>query len=115
MTLPYGLPAVRRRAPRKVNGYSGETEDLNWAAAVDVDLGTCAFDPGGSVEPTLDGRASVVTQPSALFVNEHPDVRADDRLVIGEREWQVDGDPADYRNPWSNFGGLVVRLKAVEG
>lgn len=115
MTLPYGLPTVRRRAPKVTNGYSGESDRYDWDAAVDTSIGTCAFDPGGSVEPTQDGRSSVVSQPSALFPGEWPDVKADDRLVIGEREWQVDGDPGDYRNPWSGFGGLVVRLKAVEG
>lgn len=115
MNLPYGDPVTRRRAPLIPDDYSGEPEELDWANAVDTLIGVCAFDPGGSDEPTSDARSSVVTQPSALFPGQWPDVKATDRLIIRDREWQVDGDPADYRSPFTGFGGLQVRLKAVEG
>jgi hypothetical protein len=74
-----------------------------------------AFDPGGSREPVEVGRTQVVTTPKAYFT-ERPDVRADDLLLIRGDWFTVQGDPADWRDPFgSQVGGLVVELSRVEG
>jgi len=75
----------------------------------------CSFDPGGSVEPVEVGRAQVVTTPRAYFCT-HPDVVAEDRLILRGATYTVEGDPAHWRDPWgSDVGGTVVELRRVEG
>lgn len=84
-------------------------------APAQVAVGSAAFDPGGTRENVEVGRAPVVTTPKLYFLD-RPDLRAGDRVLVRDREWQVDGDPADWRGPWGGtVGGLVVELKAVTG
>lgn len=129
MMFPHGETVTRLRAPLAEDPYSGETIRRDWAGATwpsvfpavwpdDVEaleIPGCAFDPGGSSEPAEQGRASVTTQPSILAPF-GADITATDRVVIRDRTWDVDGDPAAYRNPFTGWeAGLVVKLKAVAG
>jgi hypothetical protein len=114
MAFPYGEPATRLRGTPLVDRFSGEATSIDWTAPNTAPL-TGAFDPGSSTVQFEVGRDPVVTQPS--FITDFgADVRAGDRLTIRGRTWDVDGDPAEYRSPFSGWeAGMVVKLKAVRG
>lgn len=113
---PYGETVTRLRAVAVVDPYSGEATGEDWTTPDTLDIPGCAFDPGGSSEPLDVGRASVVTQPTLYHPSTDLDVTAQDRIEVRGRTWQVDGDPAVYRNPYTGWeAGTAIRLKAVEG
>lgn len=107
-------PAIRLRATAAADRFSGENTALDWTTPSTLVL-RGAFDPGSSVELSDVARDSVTTQPSFL-TDFGADVRAGDRLTVRGRTWDVDGDPAEYRSPFSGWeAGMVVKLKAVSG
>lgn len=115
MDFPYGETAVRQRATTSVDPYSGEATGPDWTTPDSLDIPGCAFDPGGSTEPLEQGRTAVITQPT-VYAPFGADVRAGDRLVVRGRTWEVDGDPADYRSPFTGWEpGTTIKLKVVEG
>lgn len=116
MTMfPHGETVVRQRATSADNPYSGEAGDTDWTTPGLLTITGCAFDPGGSLEPTEQGRTAVITQPT-LYAPPNSDVLAGDRLVVRGRTWDVDGDPADWRSPFTGWEpGMAIKLKAVEG
>lgn len=74
-----------------------------------------AFDPGGTVEPMLPGQERVITTPT-LYVPFGQPIRARDQITVRGRRWEVDGDPADWKNPLVGWKpGTVVKLKEVTG
>lgn len=108
-----GEPVTRiRRTP------TGDLDRYGHPVMTDVQasVGSAAFDPGGTRENVEVGRAPVVTTPK-LYFTDRPDLHSGDRVLVRGREYEVDGDPADWRSPWSglSFGGLVVELKVVTG
>ncbi len=115
MDFPYGETVVRQRGVSTSNPYSTEATELDWTTPTTLTINGCAFDPGGSSEPTEQGRNAVITQPT-VYAPPGSDITAADRLVVRSRTWLVDGDPAEYVNPFTGWEpGLVVKLKAVEG
>lgn len=111
----HGELVIRQRATPVLDPYSGEPTDYSWDDPDLLDLPGCGFDPGGSVETSEVGRAPIVTQPT-VYADPSADVLAGDRLVVRGRTWEVDGDPADWRNPFTGWRpGLVIKLKAVSG
>lgn len=84
-------------------------------ADVETALSTALFAPGGSDEPVQVGRTPVVSSPGLYWRGEWPDVVATDRVRVRGRVFAVDGDPADWPPHGISPGGLVVKLKAVEG
>jgi hypothetical protein len=92
-----------------VHGNPVET----WAAAVVVE--GCAFDPGGSVESVEPGRNAVVSNPR-VFAPFGTVVGARDRVTVRGLVFVVDGDPAQWRNPYTgSTPGVVVNLERVGG
>lgn len=74
-----------------------------------------AFDPGGSRAPVEVGRTQTITTPK-LYFTEAPDLNADDNVQVRGRWYSVEGDPADWRDPFgSDVGGWVVELQKVSG
>lgn len=74
------------------------------------------FDPGGSREPVEVGREQTVTTPKLYFREQRPDLNKTDLVVMRGVEYQIEGDPADWRSPYgSTLGGLVVELKKAGG
>lgn len=101
----------RRRQQTGADRYGNPVYEL-----VDVVLGeTAAFDPGGSREPVEVGRTPTVTTPK-LYFTQWPDLVKTDLVVVRGEVFQIEGDPADWRNPWgSDVGGMVVELERAEG
>lgn len=113
--FPYGETVTRQRAQAVADRFSGEATALDWSSPDELAIAGCAFDPGSSSEPLEQARGAVVTQPT-VYAPRGADVLAADRIVVRGRTWQVDGDPADYRNPFTGWApGLVIKLKAVTG
>ena len=117
--LPYGETIVRLRAVLVADPYSGEDTKPAWddeaQPPAELDIPGCAIDPGGSTEPSEVGRESVVTKPT-VYAPFGADVLPGDRVVVRGRTWQVDGDPAEWRSPFTGWEpGTVIKLMAVEG
>lgn len=113
--LAYGETVTRLRGVPKSDRFSGEATTLDWSDPLELDISGCAFDPGSSIEPLEIGRDAVVTRPT-VYAPSGADVLAGDRIVIRGRTWQVDGEPADYRSPFSGWAaGLAIHVKAVSG
>ena len=98
-----------------------------------VDVPGCGFDPGGTVETYTPGRDAVVSSPrlfipSGVFVYEETNlfvldefgsrygVNARDRVTVRGIRYEVQGDPADWINPFTGWSpGGVVNLSRVAG
>lgn len=111
----HGETGVRLRAFAALDPYSGEEAELDWSAAYELTITDLAFNPGSSNEPTEVGRNSVVTQPE-VYAPVGVDVLAGDRLQIRGRTYSVEGDPQEWRSPFTGWeAGVVIKLKIVEG
>jgi hypothetical protein len=74
----------------------------------------CAFDPGASTEDN-DGRTATVTAPT-LYCPPGADLLASDQVLVRGTRYEVDGEPADWRDPFgSTLGGIVATLRKVVG
>lgn len=71
-------------------------------------LPPCLFAPIPTALPVAAGVAATVTDPTAYWPDEWPDVRASDVLVIDGDEWRVNGRPANW------LKGLAVNLTGAE-
>lgn len=113
--LPYGETVTRLRGVPVSDRFSNESTALDWSTPAQLAVKGCAFDPAASTEPLEQARNGVLSKPT-IYAPAGSDITAHDRLVVRGRTWQVDGDPADYRSPFTGWAaGLVVRLKAMEG
>ena len=68
-----------------------------------------------SSEPVAVGREAVIVKPSLYFPGQWPDITEDDQVRVRGVLYDVEGVPADWRDPWTGDGGLVVTLKVVKG
>jgi len=92
-----------------VHGNPAET----FAPSVDVD--DCAFDPGGSVETLSPGREVVVSRPR-VFLPAGTLITARSKVTVRGLEYRVDGDPADWKNPFTGWEpGIVAVLERAGG
>jgi hypothetical protein len=110
--MAWGEPVTRRRrAQSGTDRYGNPTY-----TTTDVVLEErAAFDPGGTREPVEVGREPVVTTPK-LYFTERPDLVSSDVVLVRGQAFTVQGDPADWRDPWgSAVGGLVVELQRAGG
>jgi hypothetical protein len=100
----------RRRTAGAQDRYGNPT--YTWT---ETPMSGVAFAPGGSVEPSEVGRASVVTTPK-LYSRAPVDVTVHDEFVVGGATYTVQGEPAVWVNPWTAAtAGTVVELERVDG
>lgn len=115
MDFPYGETVTRLRRPTITDSYSDEDEVGDWDDAYELDIDGCAFNPGTSSEPLEVARTAVITRPE-VYAPAGADVLAGDRLVVRDVTYDVVGNPADYRSPFTGWQpGLVISLEAVDG
>ena len=122
--VAYGFPAfIFPRHPRGVTAsllkYQAGAEDAygnatsewrEWAL-----LKGCAFDPGSSSEPRLAGQERVVVEPTLYAAYDAP-VEAQDRLIVQDLTYEVEGVARRWENPYSGRKlGCVVTLRLVTG
>lgn len=86
----------------------------SWATP--VSLGIYAYNPSSSSEILIDGHMHRVESAPMLYVPSSAVVGNRDRITARGKQFYVDGDPADYRNPYDPaMNGLAIKLKAVSG
>lgn len=117
--FPYGETVTRLRRFEEVDPYSQQVEVAAWDdpdnPPYELEIAGCAFNPGVSSEPLDLARNAVITRPE-VYAPAGSDVLAGDRLVVRELTYDVVGDPADFRSPFTGWApGLVVRLERVDG
>jgi hypothetical protein len=111
----HGETVTRQRAKAVTDPYSGESVALDWSTPLTATISGCGFNPGGTSEQVQTGRIPVVTRPE-VYAPAGSDIRAQDRLVVRGKTYEVDGEPAAWRSPFTGWEpGLVVSLKIVEG
>lgn len=73
------------------------------------------FAPNGLPEPHEPGRNAVQRGPT-LYLLPGSDVNEYDRVIVGGRQYAVDGSPDVWTNARTGRQhGIVARLKSVEG
>lgn len=111
----HGETVTRLRATPATDPYSGEATGLDWDAPDELDIDGCGFNPGQSSEPLQEARNAVTSQPE-VYAPFGSDVLSGDRIVVRGKTYDVDGEPADWRSPFSGWSpGMVIVLKRVEG
>lgn len=115
----YGDTATRLRRQLWDDPYSGEPTLRPWDDGGHepdaLEIPGFAFNPGGSNEVAADGRTIITTSPTA-YGPIGADVKAGDRLVVRGVTYNVDGNPAEWVNPFTGWAaGVAVPLELVEG
>lgn len=111
----FGETVTRLRGAPATDPYSGQATGIDWDTADELDIDGCGFNPGQSSEPLQEARNAVLTQPE-VYAPVGSDVLAGDRVVVRGKTYDVDGDPADWRSPFTGWQpGMVIALKRVEG
>lgn len=111
MSFPYGttVTLVRRVLLPAKDAYGND----QWSTT-QTPLTGCAVWPTGSVE-RQQGQDVVTTGLTALLPAGTV-VAATDKVTVAGLDYEVDGDPARFTDPFSNFDpGVEVRLKRVTG
>ena len=105
---------IQRGVPRQ-GRYSVEATDLDWTTPTETTVPCLGFSPGGSSEVSTEWRVAVSTQPT-VYLPTGTDITPADRVVVRGVTYEVDGDPADWRSPFSGWRhGLAVSLKRFGG
>lgn len=114
--FPFGETIIRIRAPRTPDAYNPAGPGVpDWSAAVETSLDGFAVDPGGSTEAATVNREQITTSPT-LYGPFGADVVASDRVRVRGVTWEVAGNRADWRNPFTGWeAGSSWPLRAVEG
>lgn len=117
MDFPFGETLTRLRATAAIDPYSGEPTGSSWDSPDELAIPGCGFDPGVSTENVTSVRDAVTVQPEA-YAPFGSDVLPGDRIrrELTGREYDVVGEPGDYRSPFTAWeAGMVIKLEAVSG
>lgn len=111
----HGETVARVRAGTVTDPYSQESR-LDWSTATETPLpGLWAVEPRPVGEPTQDAR-NAVTSGFTLYGPPGVDLTPADRVRVRGDVYEVDGEVAAWRNPFSGWEpGVVVQTKRVEG
>jgi hypothetical protein len=87
----------------------------NWTTATEIAHHGCAVAPRLEDEDRRNGREGIVTGWTVYFPA-GADVRGTDRVRIRGLEYRVDGQPAQWTNPYeAKPYGTVIHAGEVEG
>lgn len=121
MTMPFPYGENITVITRSVSGTDPDGNDAFTDGVRTVYVG--AYNPGGSgrrgsgtagTEYTIM-RDTVLSQPTAYLPAGTP-ITTIDNIEVRGRRFQVDGNPADWHNPFTGTNpGLEVRLKTGTG
>lgn len=115
MYFAAGETITRLRGTAITDPYSGDATGVSWTTPASLTIDGCGFNPGQSAEPLQVGRNAVTTQPE-VYAPAGSDILAGDRLVVRGKTYEVDGQPAAWKNPFTGWEpGMVVALKLTEG
>lgn len=108
-----GETITRLRAPLVDDRYGGQTPD--WDAATSTTIPGCVVAPGQAGEAHGDGRQGVIVG-FTIYAPAGSDILPSDRLTIRGHDHEVDGEPGEWVNPWTQVTeGIEVRARRVDG
>lgn len=111
----FGESIVRQRGTATTNVYSGASDGLSWTSPSTQTITGVAVAPAGTQEPFEVGRAPVDSDLT-LYLPHGADVRPLDRVVVRGVTYEVQGERADWSNPYTGAGpGSVVQVRKVAG
>lgn len=114
MNFPHGETVTVLTAGTVSDPYSGE-DVANWDTPTEVDVPGVAVEPRPSQEPTQDAR-NAVTSGFTLYMPVTADVTAASRVTVRGDTYDVLGEPAAWRSPFTGWEpGLVVQVGRTEG
>lgn len=97
MTFPFGTTiTVLRDSPGGLDDYNNPVT----STTTSTDIVGCAVAPSGSTEPAALGRNGLVVDLT-VFVPAGSDILFTDRIKIAGVVYSIDGDPADWSNPFT--------------
>jgi hypothetical protein len=112
MPLPFGETAILQRFSASTDDAHGNATDT-YAAGESIT--GCAFDPGGTADLADTSRRGVETEPT-LYAPAGTVVGSQDRIVVRGLAYEVAGDAADWRSPFTGWhAGVVIPLRRVSG
>ena len=115
MRFPHGETVTRIRATPVLDPYSGEVTSLSWDVPDELNIEGVGVEPRPSTEPVQDARNAVVSA-FTLYTDINPDVTPSDRIRVRGVVYDVDGEVADWRNPFTGWAaGSVIQTKRVNG
>lgn len=107
-----GETVTRLRATVVADRYGGQNKD--WSNPSRATINGCALEPRLEGE-VGDGREGVVIGWT-VYAPADADVLATDRLRIRSVDHDVDGQPAEWRSPFTGTPrGLEIRTRRVDG
>lgn len=111
----HGETITRLRATAVTDPYSGQPTGSDWSSPSSLDIPGCGFNPGQSSEPLQEARNAIQTQPE-VYAPTGSDILSGDRVVVRGKTYDVDGEPADWRSPFTGWApGMVIALKRTDG
>lgn len=114
MTFPYGEPVEFVRAGARAADYSGEMVRDDWENPESMLTAVAAVAPAGSTElPGAD--RDPVDADLELLIEGTVTVERTWRAILRGGAWDVAGSPEQYVNPWTGWGGTVVKVKRRDG
>lgn len=109
MNFPYGETVTRIRSVER-----DQFGDPIGAAEPDLDIPGCGVAPRQAGEQIGQGRIAV-TSGLTLYVPPGADVLPSDRFEVRGAVWEVEGEPAVWRSPFTGWEpGREVQLTRVE-
>lgn len=107
MDFPHGVMVTVRSTTTTTNSHGDST-----TVVVESQWGPCAVAPRSSEERT-DSRAPAVITGLTVY-GPQIDLDADDTLLIDGETYQVEGNPGEWRSPFTDWApGLEVAVKKV--
>lgn len=111
--FPAGETVTRLRAVLVEDRYGNLVPD--WSDPGRLDIPDCAVAPRTSNEDTEQGRQGVVVG-IAVYAPTGADITPQDRMEVRGEVWEVVGEVADWRSPYTGWRpGIVVNLARMEG
>lgn len=105
MIFSHGTTVTLRSTTVTDDGLGNTTE-----VTTETEWGPCAIAPRYATEST-DPRVAPVVVGKTVY-GPPVDIDANDTVVIDGEAWQVDGLPAEWRNPFTGWApGIEVQVK----
>ena len=111
----FGETVTRIRPVPVLDPYSGEVTGSTWTNAPELPIIGVAVEPRPSSEPVQDARNATVSA-FTLYLPPDSDITPADRVIVRGVVYDVDGDTADWVNPFTGANpGMVIQTKRVSG
>lgn len=104
---------IRLRAGTTSDRYNSAVDD--WTDPDELEINSCAVAPRLDSEDRTNGRQGVIVGLT-VYAPAGADILATDRVRVRGDDYEVDGEPGDWRSPYGTAnGGLEIALRRVEG